>query len=92
MPLDNGGRCSPPAGGFDRAAMCQMVQWPYFNSLYDSDCADDPYDVFSMVYTEGLHAIEVGLVLYMLQIFMDGLQPSFQHKLDGLVKNYLQHP
>jgi hypothetical protein len=28
---------------------------PGFNALYDIDCGGDPYGVFRMIHTEGLH-------------------------------------
>jgi hypothetical protein len=39
-----------------------LAQRPGFNALYKIDCGGDPYGVFSMIYTEGLHALEVGLI------------------------------
>jgi hypothetical protein len=62
----------------------KVCQCPGFNSLYQIDCVGDPYGVFSMVHTEGLHALEVGLVPYMLQIFFDELSKSAKEELDTL--------
>jgi hypothetical protein len=51
-------------------ALCQR---PGFNELYDIDCGGDPYGVFSMIHTEGLHALEVGIMDYLLEILFDKL-------------------
>jgi hypothetical protein len=45
-----------------------------------------------MVHTEGLHALEVGLVPYMLQILFDELSKSAKEELDTLVKQLVKHP
>ena len=45
-----------------------------------------------MVHTEGLHAIEVGLIPYMLEILFEELPQSSKHELDGLVKRLNKHP
>jgi hypothetical protein len=42
-----------------------------FNACYKIDCGGDLYGIFSMVHTNSLHAIEVGLVEYMLEILFD---------------------
>jgi Plavaka transposase len=67
-------------------------QYGGFNSLYNIDCGGDPYGVFSMIHTEGLHALEVGLIPYMLEILMEELTPTAKGELDGLVKRLLHHP
>jgi hypothetical protein len=69
-----------------------LYQRPGFNALYTIDCGNDPYGVFSMVHTEGLHAIEVGLIPYMLDILFQELPQSSKHELDGLVKRLNKHP
>jgi hypothetical protein len=76
----------------DRAALHAIAQRPFYNSLYHIDCGGDPYGVFSMIHTEGLHAIEVGLIPYMLEILMDAMAPRFHAELDRLVKRLLKHP
>jgi hypothetical protein len=45
-----------------------------------------------MVHTEGLHAIEVGLVPYMLQILFDKLSKSAKEELETHVKPLVKHP
>jgi hypothetical protein len=45
-----------------------------------------------MIHTEGLHALEVGLINYMLEILMDELTPKNHGKLDRLVKRLNKHP
>jgi hypothetical protein len=71
----------------DKAALKKLCQWPTFNAFYDIDCGKDPYGIFSMVHTEGLHALENGVMKYMVEILMKEL-PTAQHgTLDGLVKN-----
>jgi hypothetical protein len=62
---------------------CQQIT---FNAFYDIDCGKDPYGIFSVVNTEGLHALEIGVMKYMVQILMKEL-PTGQHgTLDRLVK------
>ena len=70
----------------------RLAQRPTFNSLYDIDCGNDPYGIFSMVHTEGLHAIEVGLIPYMLEILMLEISKKYHRRLDKLIKNFLKHP
>jgi hypothetical protein len=70
----------------------EVRQRPGFNSLYKIDCGGDPYGVFSMVHTEGLHAVEIGLVPYMLEILFDELSKSAKEELDTLVKRLVKHP
>jgi hypothetical protein len=62
------------------------------NSLYQIDCGGDPYSIFSMIHTEGLHAIEVGLCKYMMEILFEELPKQAKQELDILVKCLLQHP
>jgi hypothetical protein len=70
----------------DKVALKRICQQPTFNAFYDIDCGKDPYGIFSMVHTEGLHALETGVMKYMVEILMKEL-PSAQHgTLDGLVK------
>ena len=69
-----------------------LYQRPGFNALYTIDCGNCPYGVFSMVHTEGLHAIEVGLIPYMLEILMQELPNPKKFELDELVKRLLKHP
>jgi len=76
----------------DQAALRALAQRPFFNSLYHIDCANDPYGVFSMIHTEGLHALEVGLIPYMMEILMLAIQPRHRPRLDHLVKRLLKHP
>jgi hypothetical protein len=45
-----------------------LAQCPEFNVLYKIDCSGDPYGDFSMIHTEGLHALTVGLIPYMLEM------------------------
>ena len=70
----------------------QMAQRPGYNALYTIDCGNDPFGVFSMIHTEGLHALEVGLIPYMLQILFEDIPNSRMHELDSLVKRLLKHP
>ena len=57
----------------DATELDALAQRPGYNALYDMDCGDDPYGVFSMVHMEGLHALEAGLIPYMLEILMDDI-------------------
>jgi hypothetical protein len=75
-----------------KAAMDAMAQHPGFNAFYNVDCGGDPYGIFSMIHTEGLHAIEVRLVKYMIEILIEELSEAAQVKLDKLVKRLLKHP
>jgi hypothetical protein len=64
----------------------KLCQQPAFNAFYDIDCGKDPYGIFSMVHTEGLHALEIGVMKNMVEILMREL-PTAQHgTLDGFVK------
>jgi hypothetical protein len=45
-----------------------FAQWPGLNSLYQIDCGGNPYGIFSMFHTEGLHSIEVGMGKYIMEI------------------------
>jgi hypothetical protein len=69
-----------------------LAQRPGFNALYKIDCGGDPYGVFSMIHTEGLHALEVGLIPYMLEILFKELSKKAKQELDTLVKRLLKHP
>jgi hypothetical protein len=60
--------------------------------LYQIECGGDPYGVVSMVHTEGIHAAEIGLVPYMLEILFDELSKSAKEELDTLVKWLVKHP
>jgi hypothetical protein len=75
-----------------KAAMDAVAQQPGFNAFYNIDCGGDPYGIFSMIHTEGLHPIEVGLVKYMIEILIKELSGAAQVKLDKLVKRLLKHP
>ena len=70
----------------------QKAQRPGYNALYTIDCGNDPFGVFSMIHTEGLHALEVGLIPYMLQILYEDIPNSRMHELDLLVKRLVKHP
>jgi hypothetical protein len=74
-------------------ALKALAQRPTFNCLYDIDCGKDPYGIFSMVHTEGLHALEVGVMKYMVEILLEELPNSKHGDLDRLVKrlNALPH-
>jgi hypothetical protein len=73
-------------------ALKQLAQRPTYNCFYDIDCGKDPYGIFSMVHTEGLHALEVGVMKYMVEILMAEL-PKTQHRtLDRLVKKLNKYP
>ena len=45
-----------------------------------------------MIHTEGLHAIEQGLIPYMLEILFVSMPKSEQRTLDHLIKNLLTYP
>ena len=75
-----------------KASLDAMAQRPGFNAFYNIDCGGDPYGIFSMVHTEGLHAIEVGLVKYMIQILLDELTLPAKVQLDTMVKRLLHQP
>jgi hypothetical protein len=76
----------------DLEALKMLCQRPTFNAFYDIDCGKDPYGIFSMVHTEGLHALEIGVMKYMVEILMKEL-PTAQHgTLDGLVKKLNYSP
>ena len=69
-----------------------LAQRPTYNCFYEIDCGKDPYGIFSMVHTEGLHALEVGVMKYMVEILMSEL-PTTQHRtLDRLVKKLNRYP
>ena len=57
-------------------ALCQR---PNQLAFFDIDFGNDPYGVFSAVMTEGLHAIEKGLIEHMLK-------ELFEHKLNTTAK------
>jgi hypothetical protein len=46
----------------------------------------------TLLHTKALHAIEVGLVPYMLEIFFDKLSKKAKEKLDTLVLQLVKHP
>jgi hypothetical protein len=69
-----------------------FAQRPGFNSLYQIDCGGNPYGIFSMIHTEGLHTIEVGLCKYMIETLFEELPKQAKQELDILVKRLLQHP
>ena len=69
-----------------------LQQRPVLNSLFDIDCGNDPYGVFSMVHTEGLHALEMGLIPYMLEILLSEMEPRHHRRLDDLVKSLTKTP
>ena len=74
-------------------ALTALAQRPHYNCLYDIDCGKDPYGVFSMVHTEGLHALETGLIQRMVEVLFDDLkQDSVRAELDSLVKKLNDHP
>lgn len=73
-------------------ALKLLAQRPTYNCFYDIDNGKDPYGIFSMVHTEGLHALEVGVMKYMVEILMTEL-PNAQHRtLDRLVKKLNRSP
>ena len=76
----------------DNDELKAMAQRPGFNALYTIDCGNDPYGVFSMIHTEGLHALEVGLIPYMLEILFNDIPNARLPELDILVKHLLRHP
>jgi Plavaka transposase len=69
-----------------------LYQRPGFNALYSIDCGNDPFGVFSMIHTEGLHALEVGLIPYMLEILLKELPQCKKSELDELVKRLTKYP
>ena len=70
-----------------------LAQRPTFNALYDMDCGNDPYGVFSMIHTEGLHAIEIGLIPYMIEILLKEISPQKNiSELDELVQRLCKDP
>jgi Plavaka transposase len=69
-----------------------MRQRPGFNSLYDVDCGGDPYGVFSMIHTEGLHSLEIGIMEYSLEILFNKMNMKQKYQLDCLVKRFVQQP
>lgn len=76
----------------DLLALKNLCQRPTFNAFYDIDCGKDPYGIFSMVHTEGLHALEIGIMKYMMEILMTEIPKSQHHALDGLVKKLNKSP
>ena len=63
--------CTTGARG-DLTELDALAQWPGF-TLYIIDCGNDPYSVFSMIHTKGLHALGVGLIPYMLKFLLDNI-------------------
>ena len=45
-----------------------------------------------MIHTEGLHALEVGVIKYMIEILMVELMATKQSELDGLVRKMTTYP
>ena len=76
----------------DKDALKALAQRPNYNCLYDIDCGKDPYGVFSMIHTEGLHALEVGLIERMVAVLFEDLPKKEHATLDGLVKKPSFHP
>ena len=76
----------------DLEGLKQLQQRPFLNSLIDIDCGNDPFGVFSMVHTEGLHALEMGLIPYMLEILLAEIEPRHHSTLDQLIKNFTKIP
>jgi hypothetical protein len=76
----------------DLDALRALAQRPTFNCLYDIDCGNDPYGVFSMIHTEGLHALEVGLMERMVSVLFADLPNKEHGALDRLVKKLSSHP
>ena len=76
----------------NHAELRRLAQRPFANPLFDIDCGNDPYGVFSMIHTEGLHALEIGLMPYMLEILFSSMKPRFHRDLDKLMKDLLKHP
>ena len=69
-----------------------LSQRPHYNCFYDIDCGKDPYGIFSMIHTEGLHALEIGIIKYMTEILMKELSSKQQRKLDRLVRKLTTYP
>ena len=69
-----------------------LAQRPTFNALYDIDCGNCPYGVFSMIHTEGLHAIEIGLMPYMNEILQKELPKKALAELDALIQRLVKDP
>ena len=76
----------------DKERLHALHQRPTYNSLYDIDCGKDPYGVFSMIHTEGLHALEVGLMERMVAVLFEDLPTKEHATLDGLVKKLHSYP
>jgi hypothetical protein len=76
----------------DLDALAQLAQRPTYNCFYDIDCGKDPYGVFSMIHTEGLHALEVGLMKYMVEILLEELPNNKHRTLDRLIKKMNKYP
>jgi hypothetical protein len=77
----------------DLPALRQLSQRPTFNALFEIDCGDDPHGVFSMIMTEALHALEQGLMPYMMKQLMQQLGSlPVQAELDRLVKSLTELP
>ena len=76
----------------DLAELDALEQRPTYNCFYDIDCGKDPYGIFSMIHTEGLHALEVGIMKYMVEILFEDLSKPQQAHLDRMVKEMTTHP
>jgi hypothetical protein len=73
-------------------ALKLLAQRPTYNCFYDIDCGKDIYGIFSMIHTEGLHALEVGVMKYMVEILLTDL-PNKQHRvLDKMIKRLNKYP
>jgi hypothetical protein len=76
----------------DVQALALLAQRPTYNCFYDIDCGKDPYGVFSMIHTEGLHALEVGVMKYMVEILLSELPNKKHRTLDRLIKKMNKYP
>ena len=70
----------------------EMAQRPGKNCLYDIDCGNCPYGIFSMVHSEGLHALEIGCMPYMWEILIDDIPSKYHAELDALVQRLCLDP
>ena len=76
----------------DLEALKLLAQRPTYNTFYDIDCGKDPYGIFSMIHTEGLHALEMGVMKYMVEILMDDLPKKQKRTLDRHIKKINRYP
>ena len=63
-------------------ALGAMCQRPTHLAFFDLDCGNDPFGIFSMVMTEGLHAVESGIVACLLQVLCQQLPKKQRQALD----------